>query len=122
MSRLGGDSLIIEARKLLSRAFTLTFKSAKAKKAWQEQGVLEATFGATAKTKENTLDVIVFGFPKGAISSTIASKRLEAITSQNPSLASGLRRVGVLRGSLAKSVEAVILGFSDPKAANEAID
>jgi hypothetical protein len=121
-SRPGGDGLITGARKLPSGAFALTFKSAEAKKAWQEQGALEATFGATAKAKENTLDVIVFGFPKGAISGTIASERLGAITSQNPGIASCLRRVGVLKGPQAKSVEAVILGFSDPKAANEAID
>lgn len=121
-SQPGGDGLITGARKLPSGAFALTFKSAEAKKAWQEQGAVEATFGATAKTKENTLDVIVFGFPKGAISGVTVSERLATITSQNPSIASSLRRVGVLKGSPAKSVEAVILGFSDPKAANEAID
>ncbi len=121
-SRPGGDGLIAGARKLPSGAFALTFKSAEAKRAWQEQGALEATFGATAKAKETTLDVIVFGFPKGTISSITASERLEAITSQNPDYASCLRRVGVLKGPQAKSVEAVILGFSDPKSANEAID
>ena len=66
--------------------------------------------------------MIAFGFLKGAISGVTASERLGTITSQNPSIASSLRRVGVLKGSPAKSVEAVILGFSDPKAANEAID
>ena len=121
-SQPGGDGLITGARKLPSGAFALTFKSAEAKKAWQEQGSLEATFGATTTTKENTIDIIVFGFPKGAISGVTASERLGTITSQNPSIASSLRRVGVLKGSPAKSVEAVILGFSDPKAANEAID
>ena len=121
-SQPGGDGLITGARKLPSGAFALTFKSAEVKRAWQEQGALEATFGATAKTKENTLDVIVFGFPKGAISGVTASERLATITSQNPSIASSLRRVGVLKGPSAKTVEAVILGFSDPTAANEAID
>ena len=121
-SRPGGDGLIAGARKLPSGAFALTFKSAEAKRAWQDQGALEATFGATAKAKETTLDVIVFGFPKGTISSLTASERLEAITSQNPDYASSLCRVGVLKGPQAKSVEAVILGLSDPKSANKVID
>jgi hypothetical protein len=68
-----GDDLITGARKLPSGAFALTFKSVKAKKAWQEQGALEATFGASAKTTESTLDVIVFGFPKGAVWTMISS-------------------------------------------------
>ncbi len=121
-SQLGGDGLIIGARKLLSRAFVLTFKSAEAKKAQQEQESLEATFEATVTTKENTLDVIVFSFSKGVISSIIASKRLGTITSQNLSIVSSLYRIGVLKGSLAKSIEAMILGFSNPKSANEAIN
>jgi hypothetical protein len=49
-------------------------------------------------------------------------KRLRAITSQNPSLKSGLRKVRVLKGPQTKSVKAMILRFSDPKAANKAID
>jgi hypothetical protein len=90
----GGNNLITRARKLPSGAFALTFKSVKAKKAWQEQGALKATFGASAKTTESTLDVIVFGFPKGAINRVTPDKRLGAITSQNPSLKSSLRKVG----------------------------
>jgi hypothetical protein len=82
----------------LSGAFALTFKSVKAKKAWQEQGALKATFRAFAKTTESTLDVIVFGFPKEAISRVTSDKRLGAITSQNLSLKSGLRKVEVLKG------------------------
>ncbi len=121
-SQLGGDSLITGARKLPSRVFVLTFKSAEAKKAQQEQGLLEATFKATITTKENTLDMIVFSFLKGVISSITASERLGTITSQNLSIASSLYRVGVLKGSLTKSIEAVILGFSNSKLANEAID
>jgi len=42
-SRPGGDNLIAGARKLPSGAFALTFKSVEAKRAWQEQGALEAT-------------------------------------------------------------------------------
>jgi flagellar biosynthesis GTPase FlhF len=34
--QLGDNDLITRARKLLSGAFALTFKSIKAKKAWQE--------------------------------------------------------------------------------------
>ena len=52
----------------------------------------------------------------------MASKRLGTITRQNPSIVSSLYRVRVLKGSLAKSVKAVILGFSNPKAANKAIN
>ena len=66
--------------------------------------------------------MIVFGFPKGAISGVTPNERLRAITSQNPSLKSSLSRVGVLKGPQTKSVEAVILGFGDPKAANKAIN
>jgi hypothetical protein len=66
--------------------------------------------------------VIVFGFLKGAISGVTPNKRLGAITSQNPSLKSSLRRVKVLKGPQTKSVKAVILRFGDPKAANEAIN
>ncbi len=61
--------------------FVLIFKSIEAKKAWQEQESLEATFKATVTTKENTLDIIVFSFSKGVISSIIASERLGTITS-----------------------------------------
>jgi hypothetical protein len=77
----GGNDLITGARKLLSGAFVLTFKSVKAKKAWQEQGALEAMFRAFAKTTESTLDVIVFGFLKRAISGVTSDERLGAIIS-----------------------------------------
>jgi hypothetical protein len=90
--------LITGARKLLSDVFALTFKSVKAKKAWQKQEALEATFKASAKTTEFTLNIIVFGFPKEAISKVTPDKRLGAITSQNPSLKSGLRKIRVLKG------------------------
>jgi hypothetical protein len=90
--------LITRARKLLSSAFALTFKSVEAKKAWQEQGALEATFEALAKTIESTFDVIVFGFLKGAISGVTSNERLGTIISQNLSLRSSLCRVGVLKG------------------------
>ena len=67
-SQPGGGDLIAGARKLPSGAFALTFKSIEAKRAWQERGSLTATFGETAQAKETTLDVIAFGFSKGAIS------------------------------------------------------
>jgi hypothetical protein len=38
-------------------------------------------FRALAKTTESTLNVIVFGFLKGAISRVTPNKRLETITS-----------------------------------------
>ena len=79
-------------------------------------------FRAIVVTKETMLNVIVFGFPKGTMSSLSPGQRLEAITGQNPALGSGLHRVGVLKGPQAKSVEAVILGFNGLKAANKAID
>jgi hypothetical protein len=43
--------------------------------------VLEATFRAFAKTTEATLNVIVFGFLKEAISKVTLDKRLGAIIS-----------------------------------------
>jgi hypothetical protein len=55
-------------------------------------------FRAFAKTTKFTLDIIVFGFSKEAISGVTLNKRLGAITSQNPSLKSGLRKVRVLKG------------------------
>jgi hypothetical protein len=89
--------LITRARKLLSGAFALIFKSVKAKKAWQEQGALEAMFRALAKTIESTFDVIVFGFLKEVISGVTPNERLGTITSQNLFLRSSLRRVKVLK-------------------------
>ena len=121
-SRLRGDKLIASARKLPSKAFALIFKSAEAKRVQQKQGALEAIFRAIAKAKETTLNIIVFSFPKGAISGLAASARLEAIAYQNQNYASSLYRVGVLKGLQAKSIKAVILGFSNPKSANKAIN
>jgi hypothetical protein len=89
--------LITRARKLLSGVFAFIFKSVKAKKAWQKQRALEATFRALAKTIESTFNVIVFGFLKGAISRVTFNKRLRTITSQNLSLRSSLRKVKVLK-------------------------
>jgi hypothetical protein len=66
--------------------------------------------------------VIVFGLFKGAISRVTPNKRLKAITSQNPSLKSGLRKIKVLKRPQTKSVKAIILRFSNPKAANKAIN
>jgi hypothetical protein len=66
--------------------------------------------------------VIVFGFSKGAISGVTPNKRLEAITGQNPSLRSSLRKVKVLKRPQTKSVKTMILRFGDPKAANKTID
>jgi hypothetical protein len=56
----GDNNLITRARELLSGAFALIFKSIKAKRAWQEQGALKATFKASAKTTKSILNVIVF--------------------------------------------------------------
>jgi hypothetical protein len=42
--QLEGNNLITKARKLLSGAFAFIFKSVKAKKAWQKQEALKATF------------------------------------------------------------------------------
>jgi hypothetical protein len=66
--------------------------------------------------------VIVFSFPKRAINRVTPDKRLRAITSQNPSLKSSLRKIKVLKGPQTKSVKAMILRFGNPKAANKAID
>jgi hypothetical protein len=41
--------------------------------------------------------VIVFGFLKGAISKVMPDKKLKAITSQNPSVKSSLRKIRVLK-------------------------
>jgi hypothetical protein len=95
--QLRGNDLITKARKLLSDVFALIFKSVKAKKAWQKQGALKATFKAFVKTTEFTFNVIVFGFLKGAINKVTLDKRLEAIISQNPSLKSGLRKIEMLK-------------------------
>jgi hypothetical protein len=54
-------------------------------------------FRAFAKTIKFTLNVIVFGFLKRAISKVTLNKRLRAITSQNLSLKSGLRKIRVLK-------------------------
>jgi hypothetical protein len=66
--------------------------------------------------------VIVFSFFKEAISKVTSDKRLRAITSQNPSFKSSLRKVRMLKEPWIKSVKAVILRFGDLKAANKAIN
>jgi hypothetical protein len=106
----------------LSGAFVFIFKSVKAKKAWQEQGALKATFKAFVKTIKSIFNVIVFGFFKKAINKVMLNKRLKAITSQNPSLKSSLRKIKVLKRPQTKSVKAVILRFSDLKATNKTIN
>jgi hypothetical protein len=54
-------------------------------------------FKAFIKTTEFTFNIIVFSFFKKAINKIIVNKRLRAITSQNPSLKSGLRKIKVLK-------------------------
>jgi hypothetical protein len=73
--------LITRAKKLLSDAFALIFKSVKAKKAWQKQGTLKATFKVFIKTTKSTLNVIVFSFLKRAINKVTSNKRLRTIIS-----------------------------------------
>jgi hypothetical protein len=79
-------------------------------------------FKASAKTTEFILNVIVFSFPKKAISKVTSDKRLKAIISQNPSLKSSLRKVRVLKEPQTKNVKAMILRFSDLKVTNKAIN
>jgi hypothetical protein len=54
-------------------------------------------FKAFAKTIKSTLNIIVFSFPKEAISKVMLDKRLRAITSQNPSLKSSLYKIKMLK-------------------------
>ena len=93
------NDLITKAKKLLSSAFALIFKSVKAKKAWQKQEALKATFKAFAKTIEFTFNIIVFGFLKKAINKVMLNKRLGVIISQNLFFKSGLRKIKVLKRS-----------------------
>jgi hypothetical protein len=117
----GASGGISGARKLPSGAFALTFQSEEAKEAWKGKGGIQTVFGSQASLRESTTDVIVFGFPKGAISNLQPTERLKAIQDSNPMLAS-LSRVGVLKGPQIKRNESVILGFSGAKAANQAIE
>jgi hypothetical protein len=121
-SQSGGSREILGARRLPSGAVSLTFRSTEAKQLWKEQGKVEAVFGSMAKVKESTVDIVVFGFPRGDMSRLAAEDRLGAITRQNPNLASSLKWVGILKGSQAKSYKAAILGLDDPIAANAAIE
>jgi hypothetical protein len=89
--------LITKAKKLLSSAFALIFKSIKTKKAWQKQEALKAMFKALAKTIEFTFNIIVFSFLKEAINKVTPNKRLGTITSQNLSFKSSLRKIRVLK-------------------------
>jgi hypothetical protein len=81
---------------------------------------VEEVFGLLATIKESTLDVIVFGFPKGAISSLNPEQKVKAIQSQNPSI-SHLQRVRVLKATMTRRYKAVILGFKTAQAANSTI-
>jgi hypothetical protein len=121
-SQPGGSGEILGARRLPSGAVTLTFRNTEAKQLWKEQGKVEAVFGPASRVKESTTDIIVFGFPRGDMSRLAAEDRRNAIIRHNPNLASSLLRVGVLKGSQAKSYEAVILGLEDPLAANSVIE
>jgi hypothetical protein len=64
----GGKGEIVGAKKLPSGAIALTFKSLEAKDQWKGQGKVACVFGPGSAIRESTLDVIVFGFPPGAIS------------------------------------------------------
>jgi hypothetical protein len=121
-SSAGGKGEIIGARKLPSGAIALTFKSVEAKNQWKDQDKVASVFGLGATIKETTLDVIVFGFPARAISGLRPEQRLSAIISQNQGLGSSLKRVGVLKSTITRRYEAVILGFASPQAANAAIE
>jgi hypothetical protein len=121
-STAGGNGEIIGARKLPSGAIALTFKSAEAKNQWKDQGKVASIFGLGAAIKEATLDVIVFGFPAKAISGLRPDQRLGAIISQNQCLESSLKRVGVLKSTITRRYEAVILGFTSPQEANAVIE
>jgi hypothetical protein len=121
-STQGGRGEIIGARKLLSGAIALTFKSAEAKDQWKGQDKVASVFGPGSSIKESTLDVIVFGFPPGAISRLQPEQRVKAIISQNPGLERSLKRVGAPKAASSRRYEAVILGFAHPKDANAVIE
>ena len=121
-SSAGGKGEIIRARKLPSGAIALTFKSVEAKNQWKDQEKVTSVFGPGATIRESTLDVIVFGFPAKAISGLRPEQRLSAIISQNQGLGSSLKRVGVLKSTISRRYEAVILGFVSPQEANAVIE
>jgi hypothetical protein len=89
--------LIIRAKKLLSGVFAFIFKSIKAKKAWQKQEALKATFKAFVKTIKFTFNVIIFDFLKRAINKVMLDKRLGAIISQNLSFKNSLCKIRMLK-------------------------
>lgn len=109
-----GHGDIVGARKLPSGAIVLTFKSTKAKDYWKNQGKIINIFGPGSSIKENTLDVIIFGFPLGAISKLQSEQRFKVIINQNPGLEHSLRRVGTPKGSSSRRYETAILGFGQP--------
>ncbi len=121
-STAGGKGEIVGARKLPSGAIALTFKSAEAKDLWKEKGKVTNVFGFGATVKESTLDVIVFGFPAKTISGLRPEQRLQAIINQNRGLENSLKRVGVLKSTISRRYEAVILGFTSPQEANATIE
>jgi hypothetical protein len=79
-------------------------------------------FKAFIKTIKFTFNVIVFSFFKGAINKVMPDKRLRVITSQNPSLKSGLRKIKVLKRPQTKSVKTIIFRFNNLKITNKAIN
>jgi hypothetical protein len=54
-------------------------------------------FKAFVKTTESTLNIIVFGFLKGAINKVTPNKKLRTIISQNLSFKSSLYKVRMLK-------------------------
>ena len=121
-STAGGGEGILGARKLPSGAIALTFESIKVKGQWTWLGKVTEVFGEGASIHETTYDVIVFGVPLGSISGIQPKARLEAVISQNPSMATSLRRVGVMKPRGNRRHETAILGFASPQDANAAID
>ena len=72
---------------------------------------MTSIFGPGVTIKERTLDMIVFGFPVGVISKLSLERRLGAILSQNQVFRSTLKRVGVLKSTITRNYEIVVLGF-----------
>jgi hypothetical protein len=79
-------------------------------------------FKVFVKTIKFTFNIIVFSFFKKAINKVILDKRLKAIISQNLFLKNSLYKVKMLKRPQTKTIKAVILRFSEPKAINKAIN
>lgn len=121
---LGGTSTGIQgARKLPSGMIALSFENAELKNKWAQENSqrVREVLGEGAKIREHTVDVIVSGFPAGALSTIPEDQRARAITSRCLGVRE-VKKVVLMRSNGWRSTETAIVGLASAQEANQVID